>query len=625
MSFTSVNGAGLDMNLGASLVNIEPTSLLMGYHNFVASSLYKTIEIDSTTMTITDGSELKGFVYAADYSTAGEADDRWIPDYAAVKAYADSVGGGGGVSVTNQADNRVVTATGVADTLNGEANLTFNGTILAVTGGLSVSTATVNLTGLGSDDTEDHVIAIDDTTGLLSKRSVASLTNGAVFWGTPGNDYEIPVGDFNGTLTTAQTINEDAWFVYDPTSDAFEVSNYNGAGHSDIHGVRIEPKNSGQYIQITRSYDAVEYLDFWGGLSWATFKPGEIRIRGGDAGTATYPNGGDVKIIGGIPYTVGDNDGGDIYIYGGPPDNGGARGEVFLGDGTSIGTLKENAVETDLVAYDTVTGLLSYRSVASLGSSIPYPTGSGIPIVVSGTSWGTTINDNSTQWDAGYTHSQIAGGDSVHVSVTENTNWDSAYSHISLTNNPHSVDATDILPSQGTHSGKFLTTNGTVLSWAVGGGSVAGSDTHVQFNNSGAFGGSANFTWDDSTLAVTGAITATGEITAYVSDKRLKKNIKNIENPIEKIMKINGVTHEWEDFVQELGFNPARKVETSTIAQEIGAVIPDGIAPAPFDVGLDGKSISGKDYITVRNEKIVPLLIEAIKAQQVMIEELQNK
>jgi hypothetical protein len=32
---------------------------------------------------------------------------------------------------------------------------------------------------------------------------------------------------------------------------------------------------------------------------------------------------------------------------------------------------------------------------------------------------------------------------------------------------------------------------------AVGGGAVAGSDTHVQFNNSGAFGGSADFTWDN--------------------------------------------------------------------------------------------------------------------------------
>ena len=33
---------------------------------------------------------------------------------------------------------------------------------------------------------------------------------------------------------------------------------------------------------------------------------------------------------------------------------------------------------------------------------VPYPTGSGIPIVASGTSWGSTITDNSTDWDTAY-------------------------------------------------------------------------------------------------------------------------------------------------------------------------------------------------------------------------------
>ena len=55
-----------------------------------------------------------------------------------------------------------------------------------------------------------------------------------------------------------------------------------------------------------------------------------------------------------------------------------------------------------------------------------------------------------------------------------------------------------LLPSQATNSGKYLTTDGTNTSWATvsGGGSPGGSTTQVQFNNAGAFGGSANFTWD---------------------------------------------------------------------------------------------------------------------------------
>ena len=45
----------------------------------------------------------------------------------------------------------------------------------------------------------------------------------------------------------------------------------------------------------------------------------------------------------------------------------------------------------------------------------------------------------------------------------------------------------------------------------------AGSNTHVQFNNSGAFGGSANLTWNGSILAVTGAVTSSTTITAGAS------------------------------------------------------------------------------------------------------------
>jgi hypothetical protein len=64
------------------------------------------------------------------------------------------------------------------------------------------------------------------------------------------------------------------------------------------------------------------------------------------------------------------------------------------------------------------------------------------------------------------------------------------------------------LPSADGTSGQFLSTNGTgTLSWATGsggGGSPGGSNTQVQFNNSGAFGGSANLTWDNTTLTGTG-------------------------------------------------------------------------------------------------------------------------
>jgi hypothetical protein len=67
------------------------------------------------------------------------------------------------------------------------------------------------------------------------------------------------------------------------------------------------------------------------------------------------------------------------------------------------------------------------------------------------------------------------------------------------------------LPSQGAHSGEFLTTNGTDASWAAGGGggTPGGSDTQVQFNDAGVFGGDSGLVFNKTTndLTVLGAIT----------------------------------------------------------------------------------------------------------------------
>lgn len=60
------------------------------------------------------------------------------------------------------------------------------------------------------------------------------------------------------------------------------------------------------------------------------------------------------------------------------------------------------------------------------------------------------------------------------------------------------------LPPQSGNSGKFLSTNGSNLSWASGGGggTPGGSSTQIQFNNSGAFGGAAGLTWDSTNLSL---------------------------------------------------------------------------------------------------------------------------
>lgn len=125
-----------------------------------------------------------------------------------------------------------------------------------------------------------------------------------------------------------------------------------------------------------------------------------------------------------------------------------------------------------------------------------------------------------------------------------------------------------------------------------------------------------------------GEIRATNNITAYYSDKRLKKNIQKIEFALDKVNQISGVTFQSNEEAVKYGYND-KKIQVGVIAQEIEAVLPEVVVPAPFDIGQkdDGTeySKSGQNYKTVQYEKLVPLLIEAIKDLSSQVDDLREQ
>ena len=109
-----------------------------------------------------------------------------------------------------------------------------------------------------------------------------------------------------------------------------------------------------------------------------------------------------------------------------------------------------------------------------------------------------------------------------------------------------------------------------------------------------------------------GGFTCDGDITAFkTSDKRLKDNIVNIGNPIEKIKRIGGYNFEWNELGEENTNNKGKDI--GLIAQEVEEVLPEATTTRE------------NGYKAVQYEKIVPLLIECIKDQQKMIENLQGQ
>jgi hypothetical protein len=127
-------------------------------------------------------------------------------------------------------------------------------------------------------------------------------------------------------------------------------------------------------------------------------------------------------------------------------------------------------------------------------------------------------------------------------------------------------------------------------------------------------------------MSVASSATFVGDVTANTSDKRLKDNIRVIDNPLEKLSKINGVYFNWNDTAKDLIHKSDDIEEVGFLAQEVQSVLPHIVKPAPFDIDvLTGESKSGENYLTIQYEKIVPLLVEAIKELKKQVDELKNK
>jgi hypothetical protein len=171
-----------------------------------------------------------------------------------------------------------------------------------------------------------------------------------------------------------------------------------------------------------------------------------------------------------------------------------------------------------------------------------------------------------------------------------------------------------------THDGRLWVSNGSVVSEIGGSGIPGGTDTQVQFNDSNNFGGNANLTYNKTTgvLTVNGTISATnlvstGDVTAFFSDDRLKERKNNIENALDKVESLNGFYYIPNELAQELGYEPTLQVGVS--AQEVQKILPEVVVPAP----IDGQ------YLTVKYEKLVPLLIEAIKELKEKLNRIENR
>jgi len=262
--------------------------------------------------------------------------------------------------------------------------------------------------------------------------------------------------------------------------------------------------------------------------------------------------------------------------------------QVLRRSGTSVGFGAVNLASTDAV-----TGDLPFANLAQ---------GSALSVL--------GVTGNATADVA-----SIAAGTDHQVLRRSGTSL--AFGAISLT---QSAAVTGILPIANGGTGDSSYTNGQLLIGNTTGNTLTkatltGTGSQITVTNGAgsitlstpqniATGSSVQFgSFGVGTAAsgTTGEIRATNNVTAYYSDDRLKTKLGAIENALDKVCSLSGFYYEANETAQALGYKPVREVGVS--AQEVQAIMPEVVAPAPID----------DKYLTVRYERMMPLVIEAIK------------
>ncbi len=245
----------------------------------------------------------------------------------------------------------------------------------------------------------------------------------------------------------------------------------------------------------------------------------------------------------------------------------------------------------NVVSSSSQINLLLPAGVVSGSSQITYANISSIPAgIVSGSSQVSYTGLSNIP-------SGIVSGSSQILGVT---NAQLINSNITVAGTSVALGGTVTADQIRTAIGTVVTGSSQItLSSTTGGGTTA----NVQFGSLGIGITPTN---------VSGEIVASGDIVAFFSsDIRLKENIQPIQNALEKVESISGNTYDWKEGFEELHSHKGNDV--GVIAQEIEEILP--------------QIVTNRDngFKAVQYEKIVPLLIEAIKELSAKVKQLENK
>jgi hypothetical protein len=256
-----------------------------------------------------------------------------------------------------------------------------------------------------------------------------------------------------------------------------------------------------------------------------------------------------------------------------------------LSGGGDISSTRTLALDTASATFTTgVKTTLNSNTVVSGSSQITFSGISSLPTLVSGSSQITNIQN-----------SQLANSSISGVSLGGNLATLTIGTGLSGT----SYNGSSLVTIANTGVTSNVAGTGVTVSGATGAVTISIGQS-VATNATPTFGN----------LTINGTITATGDITAFfTSDIRHKNNVQLIDNALEKVNALNGVTWEWNDDVDEV---TKQTPTTGLIAQDVLDVLPEVVKTRE------------NGFLALDYSKMIGLLVEAIKEQDVVIQKLKS-